>query len=242
MTEQKHSLIKILKAGASLKLTVVCLLLSVILVIWGTLFQAGNGLYQAQQTFFHSWYFLALGFIPFPGTVLVMFVLFINLILALVYRVRFRIANLGNIITHLGIIVLLSGSFLTFYYSIESSLVLKEGETSNMSSSRSQWELVVSEVIGNKRNIYAMDAGGFQSGDTTSFDMNGRQLTLDIKSFFTNCKAYSSGGSGEAVVNGSGIKHLEPEAAAAEVTENTVGGIFKITSHPDTPTVILYGG
>ena len=106
----------ILKAAASLKLTVVCLLLLIVLVVWGTVYQADHGLYQAQQKFFHSWFFLVFGFIPFPGTVLVMFVLFFNLVNSLFFRLRFHWSNIGNIITHLGIIVLLVGGFFTFYF------------------------------------------------------------------------------------------------------------------------------
>lgn len=45
------------KQVASMKLTVVCLLLLTTLVVWGTLYQADHGLYQAQQKFFHSWFF-----------------------------------------------------------------------------------------------------------------------------------------------------------------------------------------
>ncbi|HLP48789.1 MAG TPA: hypothetical protein VK469_22805, partial [Candidatus Kapabacteria bacterium] len=141
----KFTVLTSFKAMASLKLTVVCLLILAMLVVWGTVYQANHGLYQAQQKFFHSWFFLLLGFIPFPGAVLIMFILFFNLVAVLFYRIGFRLSKIGNLITHLGLMVLLLGGFFTFYFSQESTLMLKEGETSNMSSSNRLWEIAVWE-------------------------------------------------------------------------------------------------
>ena len=49
------------------KVTVAGLLLLAALVVWGTIFQAGTGLYQAQVRIFQSWFFLAGGLLPMPG-------------------------------------------------------------------------------------------------------------------------------------------------------------------------------
>ncbi len=88
----------VIKVSSSLKLTVICLILLVILTVWGTLYQAQHGLFAAKQMFFSSWFFLALGFIPFPGTVLVMTVLFFNLLSSLIFRIGFRWSNSGNLL------------------------------------------------------------------------------------------------------------------------------------------------
>src|SRR3954471_3808651 len=82
---------------ASLRISVVCLALLLILTAWGTIYQAGNGLYAAQERFFHSWYFLIADWIPFPGSQLVISVLFLNLLASMIFRVKYSFGNLGNI-------------------------------------------------------------------------------------------------------------------------------------------------
>ncbi len=117
-----------IKFSYSLKLTVVCLIVLTVLTVWGTIYQTDNGLYAAKAKFFTSWIFLAWGFIPLPGGALTLSVLFLNLISSMIFRIGFRLKNIGNILTHLGILILLIGGFFTFLFSEESVLMLKEGE------------------------------------------------------------------------------------------------------------------
>jgi ABC-type transport system involved in cytochrome c biogenesis permease subunit len=240
----KNNWVTGLKAIASLKLTVVCLAILVALVIWGTVYQAEHGLYQAQQKFFHSWFFLLFGVIPFPGTVLVLFVLFINLVASIFFRIGLRLSKLGSVITHLGIIVLLVGGFYTAYFSEESSLMLKEGESSSMSASQHLWELAVWEAKTGPQEIYAVDTGKFSPGKQTRFDS--LNLVVVTKEYYKNCSAYRGSGTaeapGERVINASGIKVLKEKPSALEAGENIAGGIFQIETNSATnPTLLLYG-
>ncbi len=224
-SKTKH--INIFKLAASLKVTVVCLVILTVLVVWGTVYQAEHGLYQAQQKFFHSWVFWIGGFIPFPGTVLVMFVLFFNLVAVLFFRIGLRLAKIGNIITHLGILILLVGGFLTFYFSQESSLMLKEGESSNMSSSRRQWELALWEAGPGDRDIYAVDTAGFHPGETIRFHDLG--LELQIKEYYANCRV-------------SGRQSLEEKPLSGELEQNVAGGVFIVNpASPLNQPMLLYG-
>jgi hypothetical protein len=243
--KRKTKHINIFKLAASLKVTVVCLVILTVLVVWGTVYQAEHGLYQAQQKFFHSWVSWIGGFIPFPGTVLVMFVLFFNLVAALFFRIGLRVAKIGNIITHLGILILLVGGFLTFYFSEESSLMLREGEGSDMSSSRHLWELAVWEARAGDRDIYAIDTAGFRPGETIRFhDMD---LELKIKEYYANCNAYtanvsSPGPDSQPVLNSSGIQLLKEKPLSGELSENISGGVFIVNpgSRTNRP-LLLYG-
>jgi cytochrome c biogenesis protein ResB len=221
---------KILKITASIKLTVVCLLILTLLVVWGTVYQAEHGLYQAQQKFFHSWVILLFDFIPFPGTVLILFVLFFNLVSSLFFRIGFRLSNLGNIITHTGILVLLVGGFFTFYFSEESTLMLREGETSTMSTSRHLWELAVAERGG--ENIFAVDTLGLHSGETINFP----ELTLQlrVKEYYDNCAVNTS--------ESSGMQELQARPKASEASQNIAGMVFEIGPPAGVKrTVLLYG-
>jgi hypothetical protein len=242
--EVKNKHINMIKLAASPKVTVICLVLLTILVVWGTIYQAEHGLYQAQEKFFHSWFFFLGGVIPFPGTVLVMFALFFNLVASLAFRIRFRLSNTGNIITHVGILILLVGGFLTFYYSGESALMLKEGETSNVSSARDQWELAIWES-GKPQDIYAVDSAGFDAGEGILFADLDLQVTVD--SYYENCSAYTAGmppGPARQVVNASGIKYLEEASRALESAANIAGGVFAVraaSAGGEPQFLLLYG-
>lgn len=239
---QGRSLKELLKPLASLKLTVVCLVILTVLVLWGTVYQAEHGLYQAQQKFFYSWFFMIFGIIPFPGTVLVMFVLFVNLVFSLIFRIGFRWSNLGNIVTHLGIIILLVGGGLTFYFSEESSLSLREGENSSWSTSRTLWEVAVWKNTGGDKDVYAMDADGLDPGDQLVFqDLN---LRLKVTEFYGNCIGLTGGAGGDKPVsNASGIKVIKKKPEALEVGDNVPGLVFDVEpiGGGEGPRVLLYG-
>jgi hypothetical protein len=228
---------------ASPKLTVICLSLLVIVVIWGTVYQVDHGLYQAQQKFFHSWFVFLFGFIPFPAIVLLFWILFFNVLASLLFRIPFRLANIGNIITHLGILIFFVGGFFTFYYSQESSLSLREGDSSRFSISGMSWELAVWEEGRGNRRIYAVDSDRFRPGDAVDFETLG--LRIRIESYYRNCAAYSKTDAGDesAAINASGIHHLKVEKEAKEPSENMAGMLFsaEFTGGKNIP-VLLYGG
>ncbi len=226
---------------ASIKVTAVCLAVLVLLVAWGTVYQADHGLYQAQQKFFHSWFFFIFGFIPFPGTVLVLFVLFINLLAALFHRIGFKLAKIGNLITHTGIMVLLIGGFFTFYFSRESSLMLKEGETSSLAEAPHSWELAVREQASG--DVFAVDTRGLKQGEMLYFPEPG--LRLQVEAYYENCEpAAAQGGLRQAgpVLNISGIRALRALPRAGEIADNIPGIVFEIApAAAANPQVLLYG-
>ena len=104
-----------LKALASLRITVICLLLLFILTFWGTIAQVENGLYASQERYFSSFFFLAMGFFPFPGAQLVLWVLGINLICGLFNKKLYGWRQIGVIIVHYGLILFLVAAFAIFF-------------------------------------------------------------------------------------------------------------------------------
>lgn len=146
-----HSIWKFL---TSLRLTVVCLALGIVLVFLGTLAQVDEGLYNAQQRWFRSFFIWwgpggASWKLPvFPGGYLVGVVLLVNLIAAHIKRFQFSARKLGIHLTHLGIILLLVGQLATDMFSTESHLRFREGEAKSFSESHRDNELV-----------FAVDAG-----------------------------------------------------------------------------------
>src|SRR5271154_5339469 len=111
-------------------ITVVCLFLLFVLTFWGTIAQVHQGLYAAQDRFFNSFFFLAAGFIPFPGAQLVLWVFFINLIsmLILTWKKYTQWENIGLLVIHMGLILYFVAAFMIFHVSQESNIHLAEGE------------------------------------------------------------------------------------------------------------------
>ena len=232
---------KYLKQIASLKITVICLLFLVVLVFWGTVYQADHGLYQAQQKFFYSWFFLAFGFIPLPGTVLIMFILTLNLISSLFFRIGFRLKNIGNFITHLGLIILFLGGGLTFFFSVESSMILREGETKNRTTSRDLWEFAVWEQSEDKNIVYAIDSTSLINEKKTNFSDLG--INISIIDHFSNCSpSFRKTGEISTFSNSSGIGTLNGLSPAKEGNENIAGVTLSINGKNSTDKKILLFG
>jgi ResB-like family len=136
----------------SLRLTVVCLALALVLVFWGTLAQVELGLYKAQNEFFRS-FFIYWGpkggswRIPiFPGGYLIGGVLLINLVVSQLRRFTFSASKVGLWMVHFGLILLLLGQLLTDLLSRESVLHLREGEAKNYSETERNAELAITDV------------------------------------------------------------------------------------------------
>src|SRR3954452_25362578 len=104
---------RIINLFTSLKLTVVCLSLGLVLVFIGTLAQVDLGLYKAQNEFFRSFLIYwgpkgATWKMPiFPGGYLVGGFLLINLVTAHFTRFKWTRKKIGILMVHFGVILLL---------------------------------------------------------------------------------------------------------------------------------------
>ncbi len=134
---------------SSLKLTVICLSMAIVLVFAGTMAQVNFGIHEVQQRYFQSllvwWPSGSQGFrIPvFPGGHLIGGVLLVNLIAAHVRRFRWTWRTFGIQLTHLGLIIILAGGLFTDLFSVESFMRLAPGETKNYSEDSRAMELAV---------------------------------------------------------------------------------------------------
>jgi hypothetical protein len=136
----------------SLKLTIALLALGIVLIFWATLCQADLGVWGVQRKFFYTVFVLEklpggdFPFPVFPGGYLIGGLLFVNLLAAHCYRFRLSWRKSGIWLTHLGLILLLVGGFLTSLLQREFQLSLDEGETKNYSESDRESELVVTDT------------------------------------------------------------------------------------------------
>ena len=175
----------------SLRLTVVCLVLALVLVFWGTLAQVDLGLYKAQNEFFRSFIIYwgpkgASWRIPvFPGGYLIGGVLLLNLLATQVRRYAFSLSRVGLWMVHVGLILLLLGQLLTDLLSRESTLHLREGEARNYSEVERQAELAIVDATDPATDkVVAISQGALATQKTIS--PGGLPFTIRVKQFFPN--------------------------------------------------------
>ena len=161
----KNPLTQALKGLASLRLTVVLFVLSLLLVFFGTLAQIDQGNWTVVTEYFRSfnvvwirWQLLVQfgqvffglsktmvvpGAFPFPGGLMLGSALLLNLLAA--HLVRFKVSwkRSGILLIHAGLIVMLVGEFVTGVAAIEGSMVIEEGSTVNYVDHSRFFELAV---------------------------------------------------------------------------------------------------
>jgi hypothetical protein len=124
----------LLSAISSAYLTVGLLACLMLLVGYGTLYQALHGLFDAHQRIFDAWIVMLGGWIPFPGVRTVILILCVNLIAVALTRVGRLRNNLGLIGVHGGIAIMLIAAAGGGMMRTESVLTLGKGETGSLSA------------------------------------------------------------------------------------------------------------
>jgi len=136
----------------SLKLTIVCLAILMVLVVACTLAQVKLGTWGAVEIYMRGWLVWSrlpgthLSFPVFPGGALVGLVLMFNLAAAQLKRLELSWKKAGLWITHAGLILLFIGEFVTGVYQVDTRLAVEVGQTVDFVESPREHELVVTDV------------------------------------------------------------------------------------------------
>jgi hypothetical protein len=142
---------KVLKACASLNITLFCLSFFMLLVFIGTLSQVDLGIYYAQKKYFESFFVWAsIGSFRFPylpGGFLLGGLLLINLVAVLSTRMKWVWKNSGLILIHLGLIALLGGGAVNTILTTESQMAIKESKSMAYSLHRRSVELALIDEL-----------------------------------------------------------------------------------------------
>jgi hypothetical protein len=233
---------KICRALASLHVTIIALIMLAVLVVWGTIYQASFGLYAAMRHIFGSWVALAGGIVPLPGLKLVMTVLFVNLVFALIFRIRLGWRQAGLILVHVGLLLLIVGAFLTSLLARETYLTLLEGEENNMSAAYGEWELYLArDNAGGAPLQFAIAEDNLVPGNIIPIPE--LRLFIKVREFHGNCLAghVPEGAGSQAPLNSMGFNRLTELAASAEPGENAAGGVFNLRIDLLQADVLLHG-
>jgi hypothetical protein len=152
--------LSVLRPLASLRLTVALLAMSIFLIFAGTLAQTQEGVWTVVDRYFRSLLVIiplrifvpesiarVPGAIPFPGGLTLGVLLFINLLGAHATRFKFSWKRTGMIMTHVGVLMLLVGEFVTGAFANEGTMSIDEGASSSMIEDARTCELAIIRPI-----------------------------------------------------------------------------------------------
>jgi hypothetical protein len=183
----------------SLKLTIVCLALLMVLVVACTLAQVSMGTWGAVEVYMRSWIvwsplpgmlarpfgLTGRSFPVFPGGALVGLVLMLNLVAAQLKRLELSWKKAGLWIVHAGLILLFVGEFITGVYQVDTRLAVEVGQTVDFVESPREHELVVTDVTDPAvDDVYGVPERLLaREGDV---EIPGTPITLRVRKFYRN--------------------------------------------------------
>lgn len=222
-------------------ITLVCLLLLLALVFFGTLYQTDHGLWEAQTQYFGYKFVLVGGFFPLPGASVVLWILSIQLAVTMAFSLSLKWSKLGLWVAHLSILALLVGGFITQMLAVESQMTLAEGEVGHYTTSYQDWELAFWEAKGDTNHVFAYDAAYLKPGKV--LEVGPYNSRVQVKTYYRNSDAFNTQATaGAKYINPSGIGTLEQRKPDKEVTRNAPGIIFTLTEQGKQPKeILLYG-
>ncbi|HVQ27337.1 MAG TPA: cytochrome c biogenesis protein ResB [Planctomycetota bacterium] len=222
----------LLDALSSFWLSCTLLLLLALLTWLGTLEQVSNGLFEVQRKYFESLFLVhRVGpvSIPLPGATLVMAVLFLNLILGGIVRIRKGASTLGILVTHVGILMLLLAGWVKAYSSEDGHVTLFEGQSANTFQSYNRWELAILQPLedGKLRETVAPQEDFERLAGASPVTLRSAELpfTVELTRFTPNARVLPKGPMVKAqlpVVEGYFVDALPVE----KEIENNVAAVY----------------
>jgi hypothetical protein len=177
------------------------LLLLLALTWLATLEQVDHGLYPTLNKYF-SWKspYLIPDMVPeingkklpffLPGGYYVCAVLLVNMILGGIIRIRKGPKQIGNLISHFGIVFMLLGGGVAHHFSERGNMAVSEGETSNVAEDYQEFVVEVAEVKDGERKEFHVIRGEYltdlEAGKPRIFDFEGIPFSLEISGYLAN--------------------------------------------------------
>jgi len=225
---------QVVRVLSSFGLSCTLLVLLGLLTWLGTLEQTSTGLFEVQKKYFESFVLVHRAGpvpIPLPGANLVMSMLFVNLLVGGIVRLRRSPRTAGVLVAHLGIALLLAGGFVQWSSADEGHVTLYEGQRASHFQSYYRWEIAISEPLGDGRVREHLapqelfeDALGARAVTLVSREL---PFALEVRHFARNCRPLPKGppersiqGTATPVVGG---LFLQAEAPLAEAEANIAG-------------------
>ncbi len=164
-----RSILSLYEFFASLKLAVVLILLVAIVLGSATFVEANYGTAAVGFLIYHTWYFAAL-----------LSLLALNIFCAAAIRFPWKRHQTGFVITHIGLLTLLSGSAISDRGSVNSQMLVYLGDSNQLAIDMDQSILSVSNIPGRPTQLDVR----FQPGPFNWSDLAPWPITRRVKSWF----------------------------------------------------------
>lgn len=244
----------IFKFITSFKLATVILVLMTIVTLLGTLGQVEHGLHAAKLKYFHSWVFTVKPIggipIPFPGGILLMSILFVNMTCGALIKVRKRWAGAGLLISHIGMLLLLLGGFVTWQFSSDDYMALYPGMKTNRVESYREWQLEIMSLNNEGKaetlSIYPTEAlQTVPSNGERNIDAGDFPFGITLSNYSPNATPVPVSAPIAASVSAEEVDgfKLAPQKPAKEAAQNLPGCYLTIRPKSGDPIeAILWAG
>lgn len=215
----------------SLALSSTLVLLLFVLTYLGTVYQVEHGIFEAQKTYFDSWWLshrvTDSVSVPLPGGQAVMMLLFVNLLVGGVLRLKIDARRFGILVTHLGIGLMLVAGFVKLEYAEEGALHLYEGEQGSAYRSYHDWEISILSpgVDGTaQENLIPQDRFASLTDDKTASFSNAQiPFELEVSHYMPNARPLPKGPMFEVDVPVLDGFFLEEQALDSAAERNMAG-------------------
>ncbi|HEX5137007.1 MAG TPA: cytochrome c biogenesis protein ResB [Planctomycetota bacterium] len=239
MKEPKSPLSLVLGFLGSYTLAWMIFLVLFALTFFGTLEQAHASLQDVRTKYFDSPIFLTEWGIPLPGASFLLGLLFLNLVVGGMIRMRRTWSRVGIFVIHIGIAFLLLSGLVEGLTSKKGSMAVYEGETSTEFKSYYDWDVSILEQLPEGRErVYTIPYERLPRGAKSAvFRADGLPFELELSGFLRNCRPQPVQ-QGSDAVEGLVFRELPP----AEEAENNVPGITaKVISKDVRREALLWG-
>ena len=220
----------------SLKLTIACLGLLMVLVVSCTLAQVDLGTWGAVSKYMRS--FIVWWDIPgtglrlpvLPGGATVGLLLGANLIAAQLSRLERSWRKVGIWIIHAGLILLFVGEFVTAAYQVDMQLAIEQGQTLNFLENTRELELSITDTTDPAHDeVYGVPASVLAREKLVL--VPGTPLSVKVKRYYTNVQLGMRGeGSGPPIADrgvGANVSLVEEPPIASDERKNTSAALIE---------------
>lgn len=209
----------------------------IVYLIIGTVAQKYIGLYEASKIFFAD-PLLWLGPIPLPGLPILLGLVTFNLAFKLIFKSPWHLKNAGNIITHLGVMLLLVGGLFTALYSSEGYLDLAQDEEKAIVKDYHVREFVLLDAQDSP--VHVWNHRDLDVGQILSF--GDLPLSVEILEDCRNCAISPRENADESFQGMAEHMSLSPAEPRIEDEENMGGLTFRLSADgQDSVHVVLEG-
>lgn len=229
-----------------------CVLLVLLMVVTflGTIEQVDRGLYEVKKRYFESLFLIHWAFsifpIPLPGGYLLATLTGVNLTCGGLVRIRKGISQLGVIIAHAGIVLLLIAGGVKYEFGVDGLMSLYESEQGREFESPREWELAISshKTAGALVEFLIPDAAfsHLRAGRTGTFHHGEIPFDVTATRYFPNAVPQPAPAHSAAEAVDGFI--LQPVASSSE-PEHNLPGLYVTLRMKDTASEtrgILWGG